>query len=243
MGMNVAGLKYSVGNRNNLGSYTSSLRKLLEKTLEKTDLDLVLGPDYGLCFYDEDGKIQFDSEDQTLDQLAEISSEFPNVVFIPGSFPRKRERFMVHASPVFLNGELLKDFYKRTCVGEDLTAKDYGLEYKGITNLPNFLIHKGKKIFGSVCSDHGLLKVPEDTFLELVLAYDKFAGFHPRLNDLTPRYGLVVNGLDKRKVNDPHMTRVGCFRYDPLNNEGRKIDIIDPQYTFKQGNVYTLEDI
>ena len=208
------------------------------------EVDVAVGPDYALCSINLiNGKlVDFESYEQILTILGQISREHPKTLILPGTTPKRvGEGLMGHVCPVFLGGRLEKELYKETDCGESNTARDNELEYKKGDNSQNFVNYNKKKISVEICSDHGKQKIDNGTFLEVIMAHDLFGGFHIGvLNDNFDRYALVCNSL--RRIDD-HVkkpTLVECFEFNRSNDP--KLRIVEPVLENKDFKGYNLNE-
>ena len=109
-------------------------------------------------------------------------------------------RLVSLVAPMFIDSNMSKEFYKETDSGEEEYAKAVGFKYSRGNSKKNHFELNGEEIAVEICSDHGKQAIPKNTFLDVVLAYDKFGGFSPKRmvegNHTVDRYGLVSNSFN-----------------------------------------------
>ena len=200
--MDVISIKHKVLEKNTFEDY---YKKLAHAMSYKPNF--ILGPDYGLCFLKEDGKINFGSRENIINKLEELSLNSPDTLLVPGTSPFiLGQGLMGHSQMVFGNGVKMEEFRKESNAGDSKIAKENGLEYEGGDSDKNKFFYNGKKITVEICSDHGKQRVDKDTFLELIPAYDDRAGFWVGAhNDDFSRWALLSDGRSPK---------IGCFRYN-----------------------------
>jgi len=189
--MKIIGVEHKVESTDCLEDY---IPKIAEALSYKPDI--IIGPDYGLCFLDHKGKLQFGERERAIRELEKLSLNSPDTIILPGTGPfLMEEGIMGHAVPMIRNGETRRELRKGTDIGDSAIAEKNNLVYERGNYHENKFYHNGKKIAVEVCSDHGKQKIDKDTFLELIPAYDDRAGFYPRANsDDFSRYAIVVDG-------------------------------------------------
>jgi len=174
---------------------------------------IILGPDYGLCSFDKNGKIRFNLRDKLIEDLESISRKSPRTLVIPGTTPfLLQEGYMGHSAMIFKNGNKIEEFRKETDVGDSNIAKENGLVYKSGDCSKNHLNYDGKEIAVEICSDHGKQRFEKDPFVELISAYDDRAGFYIGAhNDNFARWAVICDGRKPFSA---------CYRYDPSKGYG-----------------------
>jgi len=198
----------------------------------KVNPDLILGPDYALCF--SDNLLDFNAREKIISKIKSLSLNYPKILVVPGTSPRfVGEKLFRHSCPVIQNGKLLSELDKETDYEEFKIGEKVGFNYERGDSTKNTLNFDSKKIAVEICSDHGKQIVDNDTFLEAILAYDENAGFWIRANnDNFSRWAVVVNGLDGK---------VDGFRYDHLK-QSAKYGILSPSINNEFFSVYDLEN-
>ncbi|HRZ85205.1 MAG TPA: hypothetical protein P5277_00310 [Candidatus Paceibacterota bacterium] len=198
--MKIISLIHNVDNKNIPEEYFKKIREVLyEGKSNLGDIDLLIGPDYGLLFSEnqnnENSKANFNLKPYIFSELSKISAKYPKTLILPGTIPIiLRPGIMAHSCPAFLDGKNIREFFKETTCGDEKIAETNGLIYEGQDSNLNHIMHKNKMIAVEICSDHGRQIIPENTFLEVILAYDKNAGFSERPNLFTERYAIVCDG-------------------------------------------------
>ncbi|MEM4625692.1 MAG: hypothetical protein QXJ28_02945, partial [Candidatus Pacearchaeota archaeon] len=92
--------------------------------------------------------------------------------------------------------KIIKEFQKETDWNESVLCRDNGFDYvKGNNSLNNFLLGD-KRVVVEICSDHGKQLLPDDTFVELVIACDSCFFFRNNLNPFLERRVVICNGAD-----------------------------------------------
>lgn len=184
----------------NLDSYLKQIAESIDVTQrEFGDVDLVIGPDYALTSYLDKEKhlIDFNKNSQTFDRLQDISYRYPNIFFIPGTLPLKRGKDMQLSAPLLFNGIIKKLIHKETDAGEEELARANGLNYYRGNFRENYFYIGDKYISVEICRDHGKQPLNDFTFLQLILSYDKNAGFRPGvLYESLSRYAVVCDSLE-----------------------------------------------
>ncbi|MEM3074593.1 MAG: hypothetical protein QW727_01475 [Candidatus Pacearchaeota archaeon] len=217
--MKVLGIKHIISVDNSFEDYFEKIKRIMMESKELVNpIDLIVGPDFALK-YCRNGKLDFSNNDKIFSSFIELSRAYPDSVIIPGTCPIQEEgNLMVLCAPIFRCGDC-KRFYKETDAGEGKMAEEVGLSYKRGDSSKNKLEINKKTISVGICSDHGKQRIPEDTFLEVILAYDYFGGFYPGRkihgNYLVDRYGMVVNGINGE-------VSMQKYKY------GSEIEIIEP---------------
>jgi len=139
-------------------------------------------------------------------EIESLVKFFPKTTLIPGTGPLLTETGKMECvAPIYEKGNLSYLFTKETDVGNFQRAFKNGLDYIRGDSSKNFFIKDGKKITVEICSDHGKQEVAEDTFLEIILADDRKAGFYLRANnDSFSRYAFVCDGF---------APKLECFKF------------------------------
>ncbi len=197
--MKVIGIKHLLKRGHSLATYRNKFERAMEDgSFFLGGIDLAVGPDYGMYFYDKKKKIDFSKVDEAVEYFKALSSFYSNATIIPGTMPFSEGNKLFHVAPVFINGKLDDMFFKESDCGESKMAKKNGFEYAKGDSTENYLTINGKKVAIEICSDFGKQRVPEGTFLETVLAYDNLGGFSVSAkNDNFSRYGLVCNSVKR----------------------------------------------
>ncbi len=205
--MDIVGIKHD-GMVDSLENYICKLSEAM-----KNSPDLVVGPDYSLYPWNNQGEIDFDRCPALIRSLVKISKKNSNIPIIAGTIPRVIGGEYLAHSALVLNRGILTFFDKETDVENSRIALKNGLKFRRGDNKKNFFYLDGRKISIQICSDHGKQPVDEETFLEIILAYDKKAGFYLRPPfDRFSRTAIVCDGLSKN---------VSGFNYDPKNLDSR----------------------
>lgn len=227
--MKIAAIKHKVEENQKFEDYLAKIESALEYSPE-----IIVGPDYALSYYNENGKIKFSMREEIISKLEKISKNFPKTVIIPGTSPFALNDFeMGHSAMAFQNGKKINEFRKETCVGDQEIAEENGMNYVGGNSDNNFFYINDKKIAVEICSDHGKQRVPTDTFVELILAYDDRAGFWIRANnDNFTRYAILTDG---------RAAKVGGFRYNHKKDTG-KYGILREQCLKKDFSLFELNE-
>lgn len=163
--------------------------------LRETDFfpDLVIGPDYGLNY--QKGRVNSCSQRQeVLGEIEKLSLEFPETTFLLGSMPWADKGKMRHSSPMYRNGEMVDEFYKKRSNGEMQLAQKRKLQFVGGNCDRNSFEMEGLKFAYQICGDHGSQDV-SGVDVEIIAAYDDNNGFYIGINnDSWSHTGLVVDG-------------------------------------------------
>ena len=179
--------------------YPEFIGNCLDEAYHENQVDVLVGPDYALRKYKdrENYIIDFDHTIDLSERIRLLSKKYPKLLLLPGTGPKRLNRgLMGLCSPAFLNGDLIREFYKETDYEESNIAKLNKLEYFRGKSHENALEFKDKLISVQICSDTGKQRTNEGTFLEVIMTYDENAGFHIRAdNKHFDRYALVCDGL------------------------------------------------
>ncbi len=218
--MRVIGIKHKVEKDNSLEVYASKFERALDKCYDESGIvDVAVGPDYALCQLSdpENCLIDFESVKNTLKRFGEISQKYKKTLMFPGTSPKLvREGVMQHFCPVFINGRKIKNVFKETNAHDSEIAKKNNLVYEGV-NSDRIYFKNGDIILASICSDHGKKSIPENTFLEIIMAYDDFGGFYSKPGDFLERFGFIANGYDGS---------VECVHFNPFGqSEGLETEV------------------
>jgi hypothetical protein len=188
--------------------------QLLDALGESVSLaDIILAPDYALDFSTE--------RPNTSEQQQELYGEIKSIsrgrktLIIPGTISYPIGNEMVHVAPVFCEGNLTAEFLKERDNGESRLAEKAGLTFKRGNSKDNRISFGGREIAVEVCGDHGTQDA-RGCDIELIMAYDKHAGF----------YINAGNGGWARKavVCDGYKPFASAFDYDPARST--KLDTI-----------------
>lgn len=174
--MRIAGLLHKIG---------SGLEVLFSK-LEgaSRDSEIVIAPDYALQV--DITRANTDQEYDRICRLLEKLSSKDGSLIIPGTIPHSEDgKTMTLQSPVFNKGNL-QILTKETDRREEDFARSQGLTYKKGDCNKNNIPYRGRNIAVEICSDHGHQRIPQDTFLEIILAFDQKAGFW--IGPSTPKF-------------------------------------------------------
>lgn len=168
--------------------------KSLEKIPTSEMPNLLVGPDYG-CALTID-RVNSPSERQkVLREVKGLSKEYPGVRLLLGSMAWKDGNYMRHSSPMYSNGKLINEFYKKRSNGEMDLAKRNGLTFMDGDCNKNRFLFGGMNICYEICGDHGTQDVT-GCDVELISAYDLNHGFYLHIgNDSWDHFGLVCDGL------------------------------------------------
>lgn len=204
--MKIIAIEEKAGIREHPGKYLDKIANALNYSP-----DLVVGPDYALSLLRTDKKLNFDFDDFLDNELSELSSIYYKTIIIPGTRTKlTNDGKMTLSAPLFINGEKIYEFYKESDRGESDLANKNNLIYEKGDNTKNKFIYNGKKIAIEICSDHGKQAIDKDTFLEIILTYDKKAGFWiGPTNDDFKRYAVICDG---------QKPFVDCQIYNPNNS-------------------------
>jgi len=199
---------------NDFAEIENFLSKLIEASLSESDI--VIGPDYALGSYLTNASLAHKAE--LFERLSLISQKSKSLI-IPGTLSyavfEDSEGRMVHSAPIFLNGQLQQEFLKERDNGELARAERAELLYSKGDSSKNRLSYQGKIICVGICGDHANQNV-RGSDLELVLAFDRNAGFWPRPpNDRFKRKVIVCDGYEPKAE---------AFDYDP-DKEPKLADI------------------
>jgi len=177
----------------------------------KQGLDVVIGSDYTLDF--ELTRPNTTSEKENIYKEIENLSRVSSTLVLPGtiSYPLS-DTEMVHVAPVFCEGSLLAELRKKRDNGEGDLAKLAGLNFVRGNGHRKLIEHAGKKFAVEICGDHGSQNV-RGCDIELILAYDKNAGFH--LNSINSNFSRKV------VVCDGYEPFASAFDYNHLRREER----------------------
>ena len=244
--MKVAGIKHKDISESWLWDYLEKFEHALKFAKDETGgLDLVVGPDYGLCSMEKDEKtMEFIRYDGLLSILKrEVNGISPKTVILPGTTPKRiDDKYMGLVCPVIHEGKLVRELFKETDVGEGQIAADNGLTYFRGDSSQNNLVIGGNKVAVEICSDHGKQIVDPDTFLEVIMAHDIFGGFHVGVsNDNFRRYALVCNSLRRVDSNIKTDNLVDCFEYNPSARS--KIRFVEPIFDKRDFMIYDLKQL
>ncbi len=190
--MNILSMKHDVSEGHSLDKYVADVESALG--LHRGEVDIFLGPDYALYPYlDGDHVAGSNLTKEAFDNFVDLSRNYSSIVLIPGTMPLTSNGCMSHSAPVIYNGNV-SFFNKETNCDEEERANRYGYEYvRGDSSLNHFE-HSGKRVLVSICGDRGKQNIPDDTFVELIPAYDQNAGFSEGKSRFVERYGIVSNG-------------------------------------------------
>ena len=224
--MKVIGIKHLLKRGHSLATYTNKFERAMEDgSFFLGGIDLAVGPDYGLYFYDKNNKIDFSKVDKAVEFFKSLSSFYSNTTIIPGTMPFTEGNKLFHVAPVFINGKLDDMFCKESDCGESKMAKKNGFEYGKGDSSENYMVINGRKVAIEICSDYGKQRVPEGVFLETILAYDNLGGFSVRANnDNFSRYGLVCNSV--KRLGDKDASKVfpvDCGEFNLDKNPRQRI--------------------
>lgn len=177
------------------GSGLDSLFGKLERASK--DSDIVIASDYALQA--DPIRLNTSAEYDRICRFLEDLSLKTTSLIIPGTLPYSEDdRTMVLQSPTFDRGNL-RILNKETDRGEANFAKSHSLTYKRGDCNNNNIPYSGKNIVVEICSDHGHQKIPTNTFLEVILAYDQKAGFYVGVNTPRfPRHVLVCDSFEPK---------------------------------------------
>lgn len=244
--MKIAAIKNENVNFNLLWDYVEKFeRTLVDVNRELGGVDVIVGPDYGLYSVElnDEKKIDFVHTLSALELLRILSVKNPETLFLPGTGPKLLNggKMGLHC-PVFLGGKLERELFKESDAGEGDIAKENGLTYFRGNSSDNMLNHNGKDIAVEICSDHGKQRMKIDPFLEVIMAYDKFGGFHIGVNnDDFDRYALVCNSIKNIGCTRDTPNLVECFEYN--RQKDPKLRIIEPDVETEDFKAYELKEI
>ena len=176
----------------------------------KSNPDVAIGP-YGSL---GNGLTSEKRKEEVYSQLRFLSSNSDSLI-LPGTiiYPIN-EREIVCEAPLFHQGNLIGTFHKEKDNGEEDLAEANGYSYKRGNNSKNKMNFHSKKIAVEICGDHGVQDV-KGCDLELILAYDRRAGFWLSAgNDDFKRKAIVCDG---------YAPKVEAFDYDPDRTERLKV--------------------
>ena len=240
--MKVVGIKHLLKRGHSLTSYTNKFEEAMaDGTFFLDGIDLALGPDYALYFYQKrTNKIDFSEVDKAVEFFRALSAVYPETSIIPGTMPYKIKDKLFHVAPIFINGQLDDMLLKESDCGEARLAKANGLEYKKGDSSENYVYVNGKKVAVEICSDFGKQRVSKDTFLEAILAFDNLGGFSIRAdNDDFSRYGLICNSVKRAGTNGSNkVIPVDCSQYSLDNFPKQRV--VEPSYETKDSCGYIL---
>lgn len=219
--MIVTALKHKTG---------GNIRKLLDLMGESLKSDIVVAPDYALAF--DLNRPNSDDERKYVESELVAISKLRNEILIPGTMPIVEQGKMKLICPIYKNGDLIKVIQKETDRGEDKMATEKGLVYeRGESKFNHFKLGNSKEsgsVAVEICSDHGHQRIPEDTVLELILAYDTNAGFYIDVN--TSRFARKII------VCDGYYPKIEGFNMD----KDGKVDILKPSSENENWRTYSL---
>jgi len=167
-------------------------QEIFEKTINQTNLDLILAPEY---LY---GNKIFSSEEKEsiIEKYKNISKNHQNII-IPGTIIWKDKKNMYNTAMVFNNGKKILEYDKQSDHIESKIAEKYNLNYETrkdaqqpIFNIENYLIGL------EICREHGMDKLPkymnknniEDIDMQIVIG----SGMNLRTNNLASKKGLGI---------------------------------------------------
>ncbi len=193
--MRVVGLLHKVGEG------VESLFLKIERATRESEI--VVAPEYALALDlgrpDKPGECAF-----ILDRLRELSCGHNGLIF-PGTMPFTNHERMRLICPILSNGELIQIIQKERSVGESALARKFGLEYERGNCNKNNVLYNGRNIAVELCADHGHQRIPSDTFLELILSYDRNAGFYLGIGNVRPERDVIVCDSFKPSVEAFHV--------------------------------------
>ena len=222
--MKIATILHHIGREN-----PELFLKKLEEALLIDRADVIIGPDYSLN-YDLSRPNTLEERDAVFSQIAEFCQDSEPLI-IPGTMSYPLGEGMLHAAPVFRGGNLSLEFLKKRDNGESQLAERAGLTFIRGSNSGNRISLDGLTFAVEICGDHGTQDV-RGCDVELILAYDKNAGFHVSAgNDGFARKAVVCDG---------YKPFASAFDYDPARNP-RLISIAGEDISLKSGKVRLFE--
>jgi len=190
----------------------SDQKLYLEKvnTALQMNPDVLIGPDYSLCSFEGVDKIDFNSIESSMADLAKLSQEHSSTLILPGTAVVSREKgFAGLCSFAFLGGKEIGRFFKQSDRGERKLLRANGLEYSPGRREDNHFVYDGKRIDVEICSDSSYPKISSETFMEVIQAQEFVPSplnyrpkdiprthFYPRsgLNDSHRHYVFISDG-------------------------------------------------
>ena len=166
----------------------------LNKIVSAPKTDILIGPDYSLMYNPERINTS-DESSYLLKELSKLSSS-RNGLLIPGTSVHEVENNQVACeAPVFENGKLIRTIRKKGDHGESALASLVGKTHaRGKSGQPG-IAYAGKMFSVGICGDYGRSPLVVGD-VDLVLAYDKNAGFHIHPTTLSqPRKIIVCDGF------------------------------------------------
>lgn len=173
------------------------------------EADVVVAPDYALsCDIDRPNSRK--EYEWVSERLADLSSRYAGLI-IPGTMALQEERTLKVVCPVYKDGQKIKELQKkRSSPVEGRMAQRFRLDYSRGDSSQNYISYQNGSAAGSIaveiCADHGSQKIPDNTFLELVLAYDQKAGFYQGAT--TPKFKRHI------LVNDSFRPKISAYLFD-----------------------------
>jgi hypothetical protein len=226
--MKVLAMNYEVNKENSVNKYFSKVAEAVEDSNNQVgNIDLVVGPDYALSVLLPGTMLQnFESRDEFIRKFRDLSENYSNTTFLPGTAPYLLDGEMAHGVPLIRDGNLEREILKETDCSDSEIAERNGLVFrKGNNRKP--IIVDNKLVFPNICSDHGKVEIPEGTFLEVVHAFDQFAGIYSRIGDRDDRYILMTNG----------------YRSDNPKKDIQEVEARRFEYSNRRGNLFVINPI
>ena len=173
---------------------TEDVASFLRKLEAVAGLDVVIGPDYSLMHSPDSINTRQESSD-LIGHLEQISEARKGMLLVPGTMTYEAGGQIAHIAPVFLDGKLIKIFQKKSDDGEGKLAREAGKVYARGSSNQGTIDFQDRKISIGICGDWGRVLLPVGD-IELILAYDRNAGFHPHLATLhIPRKTIICDGF------------------------------------------------
>lgn len=191
--MNIGAVLHKIGSKNNVETFLSKLRNAPQT-------DVLIGPDYSLANSPSVLNTKRQTE-EILNQLLDLSAQRKGQLIVPGTLTYEvNDRDVAHIAPVLLDGVIYRTFQKKSDDGEGKLAETVGKIYSRGKSGQEPILFQGKKMSVGICGDWGRVPLIVGD-VDLVLAYDRNAGFHPHLATLhLPRKTVICDGYSPKAI-------------------------------------------